>query len=74
MLKSDGTGSTSALPGALDWVQNYRSLYNIRVLIKAVLMYTAQPLAGYNMLEQGAGEINLEGAVRCGWLNSSELI
>ena len=27
-------------------------------------MYTAQPLAGFNMLEQGSGVINIEGAVR----------
>ena len=33
-------------------------------LVKAILMYTAQPLAGYNLLEQGAGELNIEGAVR----------
>ncbi len=33
-------------------------------LVKAILMYTAQPLAGYNMLEQGTGELNIEGAVR----------
>ena len=33
-------------------------------MIKALLMYTAQPLAGYNMLEQGAGELNIEGAMR----------
>ncbi|HEY0003647.1 MAG TPA: S8 family serine peptidase, partial [Pyrinomonadaceae bacterium] len=33
-------------------------------LIKAILMYTAQPLAGFNMFEQGAGQINIEGAVR----------
>jgi len=33
-------------------------------LIKLILMYTAQPLAGSNMLEQGAGEINVEGATR----------
>src|SRR5205807_9809673 len=33
-------------------------------LVKAILMYTAQPLAGSNMFEQGAGEINVEGAVR----------
>jgi subtilisin family serine protease len=33
-------------------------------LVKAILMYTAQPLPGANMLEQGAGEINIEGAVR----------
>ena len=33
-------------------------------LVKAILMYTAQPLTGYNLFEQGAGELNIEGAVR----------
>src|SRR5439155_26682128 len=33
-------------------------------LIKAIFMYTAQPLAGSNTFEQGAGEINVEGAIR----------
>ncbi|HBB86539.1 MAG TPA: hypothetical protein DC047_02860 [Blastocatellia bacterium] len=33
-------------------------------MVKAILMYTAQSLPGFNMLEQGAGELNLEGAVR----------
>jgi serine protease AprX len=33
-------------------------------MVKAILMYTAQNLNGYNTLEQGAGEINLDGAVR----------
>jgi hypothetical protein len=33
-------------------------------LVKAILMYTAQPLAGMNTLEQGAGEINADGALR----------
>jgi subtilisin family serine protease len=33
-------------------------------LVKAILMYTAQPLAGANMLEQGAGQLNIDGAVR----------
>ena len=33
-------------------------------LVKAVLMYTAQPLPGHNMFEQGAGQLNIEGAVR----------
>ena len=33
-------------------------------LVKALLMYTAQPLAGYNMFEQGAGQINIVGAVQ----------
>jgi subtilisin family serine protease len=33
-------------------------------MVKAILMYTAQAIYGYNTLEQGAGEINLDGAVR----------
>ena len=33
-------------------------------LIKAILMYTAQPLAGFNMLEQGAGQLNIAGAAQ----------
>ncbi|HEY0385014.1 MAG TPA: S8 family serine peptidase, partial [Pyrinomonadaceae bacterium] len=33
-------------------------------MVKMILMYTAQPLAGFNQLEQGAGELNIEGAVR----------
>jgi subtilisin family serine protease len=32
--------------------------------VKMLLTYTAQPLAGFNQLEQGAGELNAEGAVR----------
>ena len=32
-------------------------------LVKAILQYTAQPLAGHNLLEQGAGLLNLSGAV-----------
>src|SRR6185369_16302844 len=33
-------------------------------LVKMLLTYTAQPLAKFNMFEQGAGELNVEGAVR----------
>ena len=33
-------------------------------LVKALLEYTSQPLAGFNNLEQGAGLLNIEGAVR----------
>src|SRR6185369_15045890 len=42
-------------------------------LVKMILMYTAQPLAGYNMLEQGAGELNVEGAVRLAKLVRTDL-
>jgi subtilisin family serine protease len=33
-------------------------------LVKTLLMYSAQQLSGANLLEQGAGELNVEGAVR----------
>jgi subtilisin family serine protease len=33
-------------------------------LVKAILQYTAQHLPSYNLLEQGAGEVNGEGALR----------
>src|SRR5438309_10122060 len=36
-------------------------------------MYTAQPLSGSNMFEQGAGEINVEGAMRLAKLIMSDL-
>src|SRR2546423_5210359 len=42
-------------------------------LIKAILMYTAQPLAGSNTLEQGAGEINIDGALRVAKLIRTDL-
>ena len=32
-------------------------------LVKAILMYTAQPIQNRNTLEQGAGRLNIEGAV-----------
>jgi len=42
-------------------------------MVKAILMYTAQPLARFNMLEQGAGEVNLEGAARVAKLVRTDL-
>ena len=42
-------------------------------LVKALLMYTAQPLAGFNMLEQGAGQINVAGAVQLAKLVRTDL-
>ncbi len=35
-------------------------------MVKAFLMYTAQQLPGHNTFEQGAGLVNIEGAVRLG--------
>ena len=42
-------------------------------MIKMILMYTAQPLANFNMFEQGAGELNIEGAVRLAKLVRTDL-
>lgn len=33
-------------------------------LVKAILMYSAQPLQGFDTWEQGAGQLNVDGAVR----------
>jgi hypothetical protein len=42
-------------------------------LVKTILMYTAQPLAGFNQFEQGAGQLNVEGAVRLARLVRTDL-
>jgi serine protease AprX len=41
-------------------------------MVKALLMYTAQPLAGFNTFEQGAGEVNVAGAVELAKLVRSD--
>ena len=33
-------------------------------MIRALLQYSAQPIAGADMFEQGAGQLNIDGAVR----------
>ena len=42
-------------------------------MVKAILAYTAQPLAGFNTFEQGAGEVNIEDAVRLAKLFRTDL-
>ncbi|HLM55521.1 MAG TPA: S8 family serine peptidase [Pyrinomonadaceae bacterium] len=42
-------------------------------MVKMILMYTAQPLAGFNQFEQGAGQLNLEGAMRLARLVRQDL-
>jgi len=42
-------------------------------MVKMILMYTAQQLNGFNMLEQGTGELNIEGAVRLAKLVRGDL-
>jgi hypothetical protein len=42
-------------------------------LVKALLMLTAQPVYGYNTLEQGAGLLNVDGALRLAKLVRTDL-
>jgi len=42
-------------------------------MVKAILSYTAQTLVGPNKFEQGAGEINIDGAVRLARLVRTDL-
>ena len=42
-------------------------------LVKALLMLTSQPVYGYNTLEQGAGLLNVEGALRLSKLVRTDL-
>ncbi|HVF56108.1 MAG TPA: S8 family serine peptidase [Pyrinomonadaceae bacterium] len=42
-------------------------------MVKMILMYTAQPLRGFNNFEHGAGQVNLEGAMRLARLVRTDL-
>src|SRR5258706_5287665 len=42
-------------------------------MVKMILMYTAGPIKGFNMLEQGTGELNVEGAMRLAKLVRTDL-
>ncbi|MGH9961558.1 MAG: S8 family serine peptidase, partial [Pyrinomonadaceae bacterium] len=42
-------------------------------LVKVLLMYTAQPLAGFNMLEQGSGQLNIAAAIQLANLVRTDL-
>jgi serine protease AprX len=42
-------------------------------MVKMILMYTAGPIKGFNMLEQGTGEVNVEGAMRLAKLVRTDL-
>lgn len=64
MISMSGTSmSTPAAAGAaaLLFEQNPNLTPN---MVKMILEYTAQPLKNHNMLEQGAGQLNIEGAIR----------
>ena len=43
-------------------------------MVKMILMYTAQPLNGFNTFEQGAGQLNVAGSVAVAKLVRNELL
>ena len=43
-------------------------------MVKMILMYTAQPLAGFNTFEQGAGQVNVAGAVAVAKIVRTDLL
>jgi subtilisin family serine protease len=43
-------------------------------MVKMLLMYTAQPLAGFNTLGQGAGQLNVAGAVTVARIVRTDLL
>ena len=43
-------------------------------MVKMIMMYTAQPLSGFNTFEQGAGQLNIAGSVAVAKLVRNELL
>ena len=43
-------------------------------MVKMLLMYTAQPLAGFNTFDQGAGQLNVAGAVSIARIVKGDLL
>ena len=60
------SGTSMAAPIVAAAAMNLKQVNNNLTpnLVKAILMYSAQPLSGFNSLEQGAGLLNIDGAVR----------
>ena len=62
MYLSGTSMSTPAVAGAAAVLLEANSSLTPN-MIKMLLMYTAQPLPGFNTFEQGAGQLNVTGAV-----------
>ena len=73
MYLSGTSMSTPVVSGAAAMLLEANSSLTPNV-IKMILMYTAQPLAGFNTLDQGAGQLNVAGAVAVGKLVRGDLL
>jgi serine protease AprX len=73
MMKMSGTSmATPVVAGAVALLLQRNPALTPN-LVKAVLEYTANSLTGVSNLEQGAGELNVEGAVRLAGLVRTDL-
>ena len=63
MYMSGSSMSTPLTAGAAALVLQANSKLTPN-MVKMILMYTAQQLPNFNMFEQGAGQLNIEGAIR----------
>jgi serine protease AprX len=73
MMYMSGTSMSTPVVSAAAALMIQRNPALTPNLIKAALQYTAQPLAGFSTCEQGAGLLNIEGAVRLAGLIRQDL-
>lgn len=73
MMRLSGSSmSTPVVAGAAALLLERNPALNPN-LVKAVLEYTSQPLAGFSNFDQGSGLVNIEGAVRLAGLIRQDL-
>ena len=72
MYLSGSSMATPAVSGAVALMLQANPTLTPK-MVKMLLTYTAQTINGFNQLEQGAGELNIDGAVRVGKLVRRDL-
>ena len=73
MMYMSGTSMATPVVAGAAALMLQRNPFLTPNLLKAALEFTAQPVGGFNNLEQGAGQLNVEGAVRLAGLIRQDL-